>query len=149
MGVTEEKRLHRVRGSPREADWPETCRVREAPLVEKPFESPPPPPRSPAAAGGQLEGNGAGPANFKPAACPSLPAPRNRLVHSTGKGPFPDGRPYLFPLLSALSPPQASLSGALGFRARTPGGSLLPLPTSLHRVVQKKIELVGVPSPCS
>lgn len=48
----------RSEGSPREAARPRTRRAREAPRVEKPFESPPPPSRTCAAAGQQLEGRG-------------------------------------------------------------------------------------------
>lgn len=44
-------------------------------------------------------------ANFKPSACPSLPAPQSLLVHGAGRGPFADGPPYL-PSCSPRSAPR-------------------------------------------
>lgn len=119
----------RAEGSSREAAWPGTPRAREAALVEEPFESPPPPSRTAAAAGREAGREGAGRANFKPPARPLLPAPQNRLVHSAGRGPFPDGPPYL-PSCSLRSVPRRqpfpAHSQAPGFRARTLGGTQSP-----------------------
>lgn len=128
-GVPVEKSLHGLKGSSREAAWPGTPRAREAALVEEPFESPPPPSRTAATAGREAGREGAGRANFKPPARPRLPAPQNRLVHSAGRGPFPDGPPYL-PSCSLRSVPRRqpfpAHSQAPGFRARTLGGTQSP-----------------------
>lgn len=93
--------------------------------MEKPFESPPATPHS-RRRGPAAGREGAGRANFKPPACPRLLAPRNRLCAQYRGRPFSRWR-ALSPLrLAALSPPQAALSGALGFRARTLGGHYHP-----------------------
>lgn len=103
-GSADREDISRGEENPWEAAGPGTCRGRETALEEKSFESSPPPSRTRVAAGAWLEGRGSR-ANFKPSACPSLPATGSRPIHSIGKGPFPDGRPYL-PSRSPCSAPR-------------------------------------------
>lgn len=86
---------------------------------------------------------GAGRANFKPPACSSLPAPRNRLAHITGEGPLPDGGPSLSSGSPRSAPrrqpfPARGVSGPGLWEATT-----IPLaspPASPHRVVRTRRE---------
>lgn len=104
----------RVRGVPGKRPGPGYSERGRLHPVEKPFESPPPP--TPAytrrwwPAPGREE---AGPANFKPPVCPSLPAPQGRLC-TVRKRPFSRCRPDL-PSTRARSPqtPSGSPSGTL------------------------------------
>ena len=86
-------------------------------------------------------------ANFKPSACPSLPAPQSLLVHGAGRGPFADGPPYL-PSCSPRSAPRrqpfpahsVSGPGLCEAHHHLPGAS----PARRHQMVKR--ELVEVSS---
>ena len=97
-----EERLHGVRGVPGKRPGPGHAESQwlhwwKSPLSHGPHHPVLQPPPT------HARREGASPANFKPPACPSLPAYQSRLAHSAGRGPFPDGWPYL---------PSGSLSSA-------------------------------------
>lgn len=150
LGSASRRETSRGEVSLREAVRPGTRRELVAALVEKPFESPPPPSRTPAAAGPLLEGRGRAGLilNRQPALVCLRPGADSCTV--LGEALFQMVGPTSPPAPCA-QPPAGSAFRRAGFPDQdsgrcttTPQGSP---PASTHRVVRKKRELAGVPSP--